>query len=74
MRDAKLITEVKFEMEGEPAEVTGTWITEYGDIYITLYNNGRWCNIMAKDLKKYIKPKFSETCLVENQSLESKFY
>lgn len=55
MRDAKLLTEVKFEMDGEPAEVTGTWITEYGDVYITLYNNGRWCNIMAKDLKKYIK-------------------
>lgn len=55
MRDAKLITEVKFEIEGEPADVTGTWITEYGVIYITLHSKGKYCNIIAKDLKKYIK-------------------
>jgi len=55
MRDAKEISNVRFEYNGFDIERTETFITCNGEVYIGLYHQGRCVNIRGTDIHRYIK-------------------
>jgi hypothetical protein len=56
MQDATNIKDFRFEIDGVPTIATDTWITEFGDIYITLkHPKGGFMNVDAKHIRKYIR-------------------
>jgi hypothetical protein len=59
MRDAILLQDLEFEYRGKPAVYAETWITESGEIYISLRidEHKSWINISAKEIKNFVKDK-----------------
>lgn len=56
MRDATNIKDKDFYINGVKTKATNVWITEHGEIFVSLRANENCeLNISAKDLKKYIK-------------------
>lgn len=55
MRDAIKIKEISFQYDGKDCQVTDFWITEFGEVYASLSNNGTTVNINVSTLKKYVK-------------------
>lgn len=55
MRDAIRIKEMSFHYNGKDCQVTDFWITESGEVYASLTNNGTSVNINVSHLKKYVK-------------------
>ncbi len=54
MRDAIIITERKFYIDGVETRATKTWITENNEVYISLkYPKGGELNVHVKDIGKY---------------------
>lgn len=57
MRDANLIQTQTFYIDNQLTQATNTWITQLGEIYISLLHpKGGQMNVHAKDLHKYTKP------------------
>lgn len=46
---------MSFQYDGKDYQVTDFWITEFGEVYVSLTNNGTTVNIRAVELKKYVK-------------------
>jgi hypothetical protein len=57
MRDAILIQDLEFELHGNRAMYSNIWITELGEVYISLRidEQSNWVNIPAKEIKRFIK-------------------
>jgi hypothetical protein len=56
MRDATNIKDKDFYIDGVKTKATNVWITERGEIFVSLKAHGNCeLNISAKDLKKYTK-------------------
>jgi hypothetical protein len=55
LRDAIRIKEMSFIYDGNDCQVTEFWITEFGEVYASLNNNGISINISVSNLIKYVK-------------------
>jgi hypothetical protein len=54
MRDAQEIGTLAFEMHGDPATYLQTNVTEFGNVYITLFCRGCRVNVRAEEIHQYI--------------------
>lgn len=58
MQDATKITQYTFYIDGKPTQAVETWITEYGDVYVSLVHpKGGVMNVDSKNIRKYIQKK-----------------
>ena len=56
MQDATNIKQYTFYIDGQPTVATETWITEFGDVYISLrHPKGGNMNVNVKNIRAYIK-------------------
>ena len=56
MQDATNIKQYTFYIDGKPTVATETWITEFGDVYISLrHPKGGNMNVNVKNIRAYIK-------------------
>jgi len=55
LRDAIRIKEMSFHYNEKDCQVTDFWITESGEVYASLTNNGNSININVLHLKNYVK-------------------
>lgn len=56
MQDATNIKQFTFFIDGKPTVATETWITEFGEVYISLrHPRGGVMNINVKNIHAYIK-------------------
>jgi hypothetical protein len=62
MQDATNIKQHTFYVDGEPTIATDCWITEFGDIYISLkHPKGGNMNVNSKYIRRYLKDKEENT-------------
>lgn len=62
MQDATNITQYTFYVDDKPTVATGCWITEFGDIYVSLkHPNGGNMNVHTKYIHRYMKEREENT-------------
>ncbi len=56
MQDATNIKQYTFYIDGIPTVATEVWITEFGDVYVSLkHPKGGNMNVNSKYIRRYIK-------------------
>ena len=56
MQDATNIKQYTFYIDGQPTLATEVWITEFGEVYVSLrHPKGGDMNVNAKNIRRYIK-------------------
>jgi hypothetical protein len=58
MQDSIEIKKAKIFVNGAEVTETKTFLTEYGEVYIGLFHDGKWMNVHSSDLKKYLSKNF----------------
>lgn len=54
MRDAINVKNISFMVNGNSANVSDVWLTQNGEIYVSLHYNSVWLNVPVNKLKDYI--------------------
>lgn len=54
MRDAFNLKNFNFSVNGYPAEISDMWLTQNGEIYVSLLYNSVYLNVPVNNLNNYI--------------------